>query len=89
MLVALSKVTRQGQISVPAEVRRALGLRAGSELIWELNEDGDFVVRPKRFALAALHQLLGEPVVRLTDRELREARKAFLGSRIQRPEPKD
>jgi AbrB family looped-hinge helix DNA binding protein len=44
MTIARSKVTSQGQISVPADVRRKLGIRPGSVLEWE--EDGDrFVVR--------------------------------------------
>jgi len=30
-----SKVTAQGQISVPAEVRRQLGVGPGSVLVWE------------------------------------------------------
>jgi AbrB family looped-hinge helix DNA binding protein len=39
-----SKVTAQGQISVPAEVRRRLGVGPGSVLVWEWR-DGEFVVR--------------------------------------------
>jgi antitoxin PrlF len=39
-----SKVTMQGQISVPAEVRRQLGVGPGSVLVWEWR-DGAFVVR--------------------------------------------
>jgi AbrB family looped-hinge helix DNA binding protein len=39
-----SKVTAQGQISVPSEVRRQLGLGPGSVLVWEWR-DGEFVVR--------------------------------------------
>jgi antitoxin PrlF len=39
-----SKVTAQGQISVPAEVRRQLGVGPGSVLVWE-PRDGAFVVR--------------------------------------------
>lgn len=39
-----SKVTAQGQISVPAEVRRQLGVGPGSVLVWE-RRDGEFVVR--------------------------------------------
>ena len=42
MPVAISKLTAQGQISVPAAVRRKLGLGPGSVLEWE--EDGDRVV---------------------------------------------
>ncbi len=39
-----SKLTAQGQISVPAEVRRKLGLAAGSVLEWR-EEDGQYIVR--------------------------------------------
>jgi antitoxin PrlF len=39
-----SKVTAQGQISVPAEVRRQLGVGPGSVLVWEWR-NGAFVVR--------------------------------------------
>ena len=39
-----SKVTAQGQISVPSEVRRQLGVGPGSVLIWEWR-DGEYVVR--------------------------------------------
>lgn len=39
-----SKVTSQGQISVPASVRKRLGIGPGSVLIWE-ERDGEFVVR--------------------------------------------
>ncbi len=39
-----SKVTAQGQISVPAPVRRRLGIGPGSILEWE-ERDGEFIVR--------------------------------------------
>jgi AbrB family looped-hinge helix DNA binding protein len=39
-----SKLTAQGQISVPAEVRRELGVGPGSVLIWE-PRNGEFIVR--------------------------------------------
>jgi antitoxin PrlF len=44
MPVAHSKVTAQGQISVPAEVRRKLGVGPGSVLEWD-DADGQIVVR--------------------------------------------
>ena len=44
MVIAQSKLTSQGQISVPAEVRRKLGLVPGSVLEWD-EEDGTVVVR--------------------------------------------
>lgn len=45
MTIAHSKLTSQGQISVPAEVRRRLGLAPGSIIEWT-EEDGRIVVRP-------------------------------------------
>lgn len=44
MKLARSRLTAQGQISVPAEVRRRLGVGPGSVLTWEA-EDGAIVVR--------------------------------------------
>jgi antitoxin PrlF len=40
--IARSRVTSQGQISVPAEVRRRLGIGPGSVLEWD--EDGGQIV---------------------------------------------
>jgi len=39
-----SRITAQGQISIPAEVRRTLGVGPGAILEWE-SCDGVFVVR--------------------------------------------
>jgi AbrB family looped-hinge helix DNA binding protein len=88
MRIATSKVTNQGQISVPAEVRKDLGIRAGTELIWDRNENGDYTVRPKRLTLADVHRVVGPATVRLTNRELQEARREFLASRTRRLEAK-
>jgi AbrB family looped-hinge helix DNA binding protein len=38
-VIAQSKITAQGQISVPADVRRKLGLGPGSILEWQ--EEGE------------------------------------------------
>jgi AbrB family looped-hinge helix DNA binding protein len=42
MALARSKITSQGQISIPAAVRRKLGVGPGSVVEWE--EDGDRIV---------------------------------------------
>jgi antitoxin PrlF len=44
MIEAQSKLTSQGQVSVPAAVRRQLGLGPGSTLEW-VEEAGRIVVR--------------------------------------------
>jgi AbrB family looped-hinge helix DNA binding protein len=88
MQIAKSKVTRQGQISVPAEVRKDLGIRCGTELVWDRQENGEYVVRPKRCTLAEVQALVGAPAVHLSDQELREARREFLASRSTRMNPR-
>ncbi len=40
----VSKITAQGQISVPAEIRRKLGIGPGSAIEWE-ERDGEVLVR--------------------------------------------
>jgi antitoxin PrlF len=44
MAIAQSKLTAQGQISVPADIRKRLGVGPGSVLEWD-EEDGKIVVR--------------------------------------------
>ena len=58
MTIALSKVTAQGQISVPAGVRRKLGVGPGSVLEWD--EDGGNIVvrRSARFSSEDIHRAL-------------------------------
>jgi AbrB family looped-hinge helix DNA binding protein len=44
MKLAQSKLTAQGQISVPAEVRKKLGVGPGAVIEW-IEEDGKLTVR--------------------------------------------
>ena len=58
VVLAQSKVTAQGQISVPVEVRRKLGLGPGSVLEWD--EDGERIVvrRAGRYSSEEIHRQL-------------------------------
>ena len=58
MAIARSKLTAQGQISVPAQVRRKLGIGPGAVLEWE--EEGGRVVirRAGRYTSADVHRAL-------------------------------
>ncbi|MGB6744852.1 MAG: AbrB/MazE/SpoVT family DNA-binding domain-containing protein [Terracidiphilus sp.] len=42
-----AKVTSKGQITIPAEVRKALGLKPGVRIDFFQNADGEFVLSPK------------------------------------------
>ena len=58
MIHAHTKLTTQGQVSVPAAVRRALGLTPGTVLEW-VEEKGRFVVkRATRHDSQAVHDAL-------------------------------
>jgi AbrB family looped-hinge helix DNA binding protein len=58
MTLARSKVTAQGQVSVPAEARRKLGIGPGSVLEW--NEEGEKIVvwRSARYNWEDVHRAL-------------------------------
>jgi len=56
--MARSRVTAQGQISVPADIRRKLGVGPGSVLEWK-EDDGRIVVqRAGRFSSEDIHRAL-------------------------------
>jgi antitoxin PrlF len=65
-----SSGTAQGQTSVPAEVRKRLGLAPGSVLEWEV-EDGRVVVRRRgKFTSDDIHRALfpdGPPKARTVE----------------------
>lgn len=58
MAIAHSKLTAQGQISVPAEVRRKLGVGPGSVLEWHEVDGGLMVRRAGRFTSEDVHHAL-------------------------------
>src|SRR5207247_356180 len=81
MAIAHSKLTAQGQISVPAEVRRKLGIGPGSVLEWD--DDGEQVVvrRVGRYTSEDVHRsLFATPLRPRTLAEL----KAGVGRHIRR-----
>jgi AbrB family looped-hinge helix DNA binding protein len=64
MSTANSRLTAQGQISVPAEIRRKLGLGPGAVLEWHEVDGGVLVRRAGRYTSAEIHDALfaGRPV---------------------------
>jgi antitoxin PrlF len=58
MALAHSRLTAQGQISVPAEIRKRLGVGPGAVLEWD-EENGQVVVRRAgRYSSEDIHQAL-------------------------------
>ena len=58
MAIARSKVTAQGQISVPMDVRRKLGVGPGSILEWEADGDKIVVRRGGKFTSEDIHRAI-------------------------------
>jgi AbrB family looped-hinge helix DNA binding protein len=58
MTLAKSKLTAQGQISVPAEVRQRLGVGPGSVLEWDEQDDQVIVRRAGRYTSEEVHHAL-------------------------------
>jgi AbrB family looped-hinge helix DNA binding protein len=75
-----SKLTAQGQISVPAEIRRKLGIGPGSAIEWE-ERDGEIVVRRAgRHSSAELHAAVfeGESPARKSLKQLEHGGRAHI-----------
>jgi AbrB family looped-hinge helix DNA binding protein len=85
MAIAHSKLTAQGQISVPVEVRRKLGIGPGSVLEWE--EEGEKIVvrRAGRYTSEDVHRALfpEEPEPRTLE-ELEEGVRRYVKARHAR-----
>ena len=81
MALAHSRITAQGQISIPRDVRRKLGIGPGSTIEWE-EEGGKIVVRRSgTFSSEDIHRALfpeGAPKFRTL-----EEIKAGLGRRAR------
>lgn len=80
MALAQSKVTSQGQISIPADVRRKLGVGPGSTLEWEEEGGKIFVRRAGRYNSEDIHRaLFGESAVEPhTLEELKEGVREYI-----------
>jgi AbrB family looped-hinge helix DNA binding protein len=86
MGIAHSKVTAQGQISVPADVRRKLGIGPGSVLEWEAEGDRIIVRRVGRYSSEEIHQALfgaSKPKTRSVE-ELKEGIRRYVRKRHAR-----
>ena len=86
MALAQSKVTAQGQISVPAGVRKKLGIVPGSILEWV--EDGDQIVirRVGKYTFEDIHREIfaDKPAIKKSDEELRKGLQDYIGKKHAR-----
>jgi antitoxin PrlF len=85
-MLAKSRITAQGQISVPAEIRRKLGVGPGSVLEWELDGETVLVRRAGKYTSEDIHKALFPhgPPPRRSLAELREGIREYIRKRHAR-----
>jgi AbrB family looped-hinge helix DNA binding protein len=85
--IAYSKLTAQGRISLPASIRKKLGVGPGSVLQWE--EDGDRIVvrRAGRYTSADIQKAIfgSKKPTPHTLEELKEGIRTYIRKRHARP----
>ncbi len=86
MALARSKLTAQGQISVPSEIRRRLGIGPGSVLEWEEEGNNIIVRRAGRFSSEDIRKaLFGEKAPKTRSiKELKEGIQDYIRERYAR-----
>lgn len=57
----LAKVTSKGQVTVPREIRRRLGVRAGDRLLFEEDEEGVRVTAVRKESSFEKYRGIGTP----------------------------
>jgi antitoxin PrlF len=68
-----AKLTSKGQITIPREVRRILGLHTGDRLAFRLCEDGTVQVGAEKPSLASLRGVVRSKVRGVTVEAMEEA----------------
>ena len=49
MREVLSTITSKGQVTIPAEVRRSLGLKKGDKIAFVIDQEGDVHLKPPQY----------------------------------------
>ena len=85
MAIAQSKLTAQGQISVPAEIRKRLGVGPGSVLEWDQQGDQVVIRRAGRYSSAEVHRaLFPEQDLRKTAADVKKGIRKYIRKRHAR-----
>lgn len=86
MALAHSKLTAQGQISVPVKVRQRLGVGPGSVLEWDEEDDKVVVRKAGRYTSEDIHRVLfARTPKRRTVAELKRGIRRYIKKRHARP----
>jgi len=90
MTLGHSKLTSQGQISIPSKIRKRLGLAPGSVIEWHETGDEIVVRRSSRYSSADIHAALFPTApAKQSPRALKEAIRERMRKRHARPHARD
>jgi antitoxin PrlF len=64
------RVTQKGQVTIPLEVRRALGIHPGSDVEFELDKQGARILVDRERAASEIAHMRGAGDVELTTDEI-------------------
>lgn len=86
MTLGRSKVTSQGQISVPAEVRKRLGVGPGATLQWDAEGDSIVVRLSGRISSEELHRAVfgKNPPAPKSVKEMKQGVREYMRKRYAR-----
>jgi AbrB family looped-hinge helix DNA binding protein len=79
----LTVVTRKGQVTLPVEIRRRLGLKEGDKVAFVEDEHGIQVVRPES-VVARTAGLLGSEIPMASAEEERQAAEQVIADEVAR-----
>lgn len=86
MKTHVSTISSKGQVTVPADVRRHLGVEAGDQITFVTTDEGKVEVRPVQFTLedvlGSIEALPGETLD--LDREIEAAKEEHLTRKMRR-----
>jgi antitoxin PrlF len=71
--MATASLTSKGQITIPIEVRKDLGLKTGDKIAFIKNERGEYVLKPKTGSVMNLLGMFKAPEKPLSIEEMNEA----------------
>ena len=86
MAIAQSKVTAQGQISIPARIRQKLGIGPGSILEWDEQGENIVIRRVGQYSSEDIHKAIfprGTPVAKRLD-EFKKGIRSYMKKRHAR-----
>ena len=88
MPIASAKITSKGQITLPSELRRELGVKPGDRVDFTRNKDGKLEMTARTGSIMDIRGIIKTDIV-LSDKELEAAISDSWGNRWHRPRSND